>query len=291
MIGGTQDDGVGLPLADRLVIAMLWSDQARLLWVVASDAASELVERHNLTGRAALLGAELAVANMLMSAWIKGDERVTLQVQSESPKLAFFGETDSLGAFRGQLTPSRIPGVGRKIDGMLLAIKADGEREMYRGVSAIQHETIASALERHLRTSDQVSALVRIDANAGGRVLGLMIERVPGSTGAAELTEAEFVEATSRVRAMDPEALASELALGTIDGQPLDVLDIRTLRFRCRCSDERVDGMLASLGAVELQAMIDEDGGAEVRCHFCAEVRHRDVAALQAILARRIVEA
>ncbi len=285
------EEDVGLPLADRLTVAMLWNDQARLLWVVASDAASELVDRHTLTGRAALLGAELAVANMLMSAWIKGDERVTLQVQAESPKLSFFGETDAQGAFRGQLTPNRIPGVGRTIDGMLLAIKADGEREMYRGVSAIQGETIASALERHLRTSDQVSALVRIDANQGGRVLGLMIERVPGATGAAELTEAEFVQATSRIRAMDAERLATELSMGKIDGQPIDVLDIRTLRFRCRCSDDRVDSMLASVGATELQAMIDEDGGAEIRCHFCAEVRHRDVPALQAILARGIVEA
>lgn len=291
MSGVMTDETVGLPLADRLTIAMLWNDQARLLWVVASDAASELVERHHLTGRAALLGAELAVANMLMSAWIKGDERVTLQVQSESPKLAFFGETDSEGAFRGQMTPSRIPGIGRTIDGMLLAIKADGEREMYRGVSAIHGETIASALERHLRTSDQVSALVRIDANQGGRVLGLMIERVPGATGADELTEAEFVQATARIRAMEPDALASELALGRLDGQPLDVLDIRTLRFRCRCSDEKVDSMLAGLGPSEIRAMIDEDGGAEVRCHFCAEVRHRDVPALQAILARRIAEA
>lgn len=288
---GAPEEDVGLPLADRLTIAMLWNDQARLLWLVASDAASELVERHNLTGRAALLGAELAVANMLMSAWIKGDERVTLQVQSQSPKLSFFGETDAQGAFRGQLSPNRIPGTGRTIDGMLLAIKADGEREMYRGVSAIQGETIAAALERHLRTSDQVSALVRIDANQGGRVLGLMIERVPGATGAAELTEAEFVEATSRIRAMDPEVLATELSMGTLDGQPLDVLDIRPLRFRCRCSDEKVDGMLAGLGAVELQSMIDDDGGAEVRCHFCGEVRHRDVPALESILSRRVLQA
>lgn len=280
------DEVVGLPLADRLVIAMLWNDQARLLWVMASDAASEMVERHALTGRAALLGAELLVGNMLMSAWIKGDERVTLQVQSENPKLAFFGEADAEGAFRGQLTPSRIPGAGRTIDGMMLAIKADGAREMYRGVSAIRDETIAHALERHLRTSDQVSALVRIDAKAGERVLGLLIERVPASGDDEEMSVEDFRIATERIRGMDAEVLASQISLGQIDGAPIDVLDIRPLRFSCRCSDQRVDDMLAGLGVAELESMIAQDGGAEVRCHFCGEVRLRDVAALRSLIGR-----
>jgi molecular chaperone Hsp33 len=39
--------------------------------------------------------------------------------------------------------------------------------------------------------------------------------------------------------------------------------------FRCRCSRERVVGMLRSLGADEVRSVLAEQGHVEVRCDFC----------------------
>jgi molecular chaperone Hsp33 len=39
--------------------------------------------------------------------------------------------------------------------------------------------------------------------------------------------------------------------------------------FRCRCSRERVIGMLRSLGAEEIRSVLAERGEVEVRCDFC----------------------
>jgi molecular chaperone Hsp33 len=39
--------------------------------------------------------------------------------------------------------------------------------------------------------------------------------------------------------------------------------------FRCRCSRERVSGMLRSLGAAEIRSVLAEQGHVEVRCDFC----------------------
>ena len=39
--------------------------------------------------------------------------------------------------------------------------------------------------------------------------------------------------------------------------------------FRCRCSRERVAGMLQGLGESETRAIIAERGAVEVRCDFC----------------------
>jgi molecular chaperone Hsp33 len=43
------------------------------------------------------------------------------------------------------------------------------------------------------------------------------------------------------------------------------------VQFRCRCSRERVEQTLISLGKSELEAILQEDGKAEVVCHFCNE--------------------
>jgi molecular chaperone Hsp33 len=39
--------------------------------------------------------------------------------------------------------------------------------------------------------------------------------------------------------------------------------------FRCRCSRERVGGMLQGLGEAETRSVLAERGEVEVRCDFC----------------------
>ena len=39
--------------------------------------------------------------------------------------------------------------------------------------------------------------------------------------------------------------------------------------YQCDCSRERMERALLSLGREELQKIIEEDGQAELSCHFC----------------------
>ena len=41
------------------------------------------------------------------------------------------------------------------------------------------------------------------------------------------------------------------------------------VRFRCRCSVDRVSGMLRSLGAAEVDSIVAEQGAVTVTCEFC----------------------
>jgi molecular chaperone Hsp33 len=57
-----------------------------------------------------------------------------------------------------------------------------------------------------------------------------------------------------------------------LDPQPLERLANRQgVNFQCPCSRERSVGALQLLGRNELTAMLQEDGQAEVTCHFCNE--------------------
>ena len=48
-----------------------------------------------------------------------------------------------------------------------------------------------------------------------------------------------------------------------------EVLETRYPRYSCDCSRERIERMLITLGAEELEDMINEQHGAQVDCHFC----------------------
>jgi molecular chaperone Hsp33 len=57
-----------------------------------------------------------------------------------------------------------------------------------------------------------------------------------------------------------------------LDPQPLEQLANRqSVNFQCPCSRDRSVGALQLLGRDELTSMLQEDGQAEVTCHFCNE--------------------
>ena len=41
------------------------------------------------------------------------------------------------------------------------------------------------------------------------------------------------------------------------------------IEYECGCSKEKIAGSLISIGKEEIQKIIDEDGKAEIVCHFC----------------------
>ncbi|MNP60326.1 33 kDa chaperonin [compost metagenome] len=63
-----------------------------------------------------------------------------------------------------------------------------------------------------------------------------------------------------------------------------EVLEEMDVRFQCQCSKERVERTLVSLGQSELEQLIEEDGKAEVVCHFCNEAYTFDKEELQQII-------
>jgi molecular chaperone Hsp33 len=82
-----------------------------------------------------------------------------------------------------------------------------------------------------------------------------------------------------------PGITAEDLARAVLGefADELDVLDIRPVQFHCDCTLERVCESLTLIASDELQAMIDEDEGAEITCDFCRETYVFNAAQLIAI--------
>lgn len=269
-------------MADRRLTALTQDGAFRIVWIEADDLGAEVIRRHELAGRVAVLAAELVVGNLLLAAYVKGEERVSLQVQGSDPRLAFHGQARADGVFRARMSPSRVtPGPGT-FHGLMLAIKDDGRQEMYRGMTEVAGETVAQALERHLTASDQVAARVRMDVG-DGRARGLLVERIPDAADRSGLAvEGALPEWTEG----SMEDVSNQLLFGLAGGEPIALLDTLDLVFRCQCSADRVEAMLMGLGADELVSMREEDGGAEITCEFCREVYAFDGAALTGLVRR-----
>lgn len=242
---------------------------ARVQAVQVTAAAQEVARAHELGSAAAAAAAEGVVATALLAAHIKGQERLTLQLQATNPKVAFIADINANGHLRARFTPASLPrGFDGRFDGMLFAIKHNAERELYRGVTEVAQESLASALQRHLVSSSQVPGALRSVVRMGSEGVafagGLYVELLPGDHAEPPADPNTLLDLEHLETAVM--ALYDEFRLGTL---PVDVLECQPIVWRCSCSRDRVANILRSLGAEELRDMHRADGGALVSCDFC----------------------
>jgi len=275
------------PPAGVRIRGLVSGGAVRILLVEAHGPAEEVRRRHRLDPTAARLTAETMVAAGLLSAHLKGDESITVQIQGETPRISIYVDHSADGDIRARTTPSIPQGEG-SLEGLMLTIKSHAGRELYRGVTPLRG-TIEAGLAKHMAESSQVDAILRLHARIDddGRVAaagGVLFERLASEPGQPTLTSKEFEDALGDLRAVDAGALLTELAFGSLHGEPVNILDHQPLHWACRCSQERVTVILQGLGEAELRAMIEEDGGAEITCHFCNEVYRLDDRELAGLL-------
>lgn len=272
-----------------LVRALAAGGAVRVVAVDCLGAALHTAEIHGLGRDAARLAAESLAAAALASAHVKGDERITLQIQGEEPRVSVYAEVRGDGTLRERLSPGTLylP-AGKGLDGVLLAVRSDGTREIYRGMTEIGGKTLERAFGQHLLQSVQVDAVLRIGvvSDADGNLTaagGVLVERLPEDPGRPSIEVESFAALFGPVAELELQALFDELARDELLGEDLDVLERRELAWQCTCSRERVELMLAALGREELDTLIREDHGAEVTCHFCNTVYRLDEGELIAL--------
>jgi molecular chaperone Hsp33 len=149
----------------------------------------------------------------------------------------------------------------------------------YQGIVPLGGGSLAAALEQYFDQSEQLPTTVVLGAD-DGRAAGLLVQRLP-QTGGASAAVADrddaavqiFEAARVAITGIAPDELLgrpmSDLLRRACAGQDLRVFPSRAVGFRCRCSRERVAGMLRALGVDELDAILAEQGAVTVTCEFC----------------------
>ena len=76
-----------------------------------------------------------------------------------------------------------------------------------------------------------------------------------------------------------------EIAQALFGDMELRILEQVVPAYECDCSRARIERALLSIGREELQEILQQDGQAELTCHFCNKRYHFDRAQLAALLA------
>ena len=241
-----------------------------------------------LSGEALALVAALATA-------LKFRGSFSLQAKGDGPVGMLLADCTEAGALRGYaradaerlealLAAEAEPGTAALLGRGYLAFTVDQgpDTEPHQGIVAIMGETLAEMALHYFETSEQLRCVIRLacaHTPAGWRASALVLERIAGAGGIApELDAAAQDEAweTATILAgtvtdaelLDDALPPEELLYRLFHGEGVAADLPRALAFGCRCSRQRLAGILEGFPPDDLDHMA-ADGRIVMTCEFC----------------------
>lgn len=260
-------------------------------------AVDEILTRHDYPEAVANLLGEACALAALVGSNLKFEGRLIVQAQGDGPVAYVVADYDSNGGLRGycRYDADRVatvsqgfarPGaktlLGQGVFIMTLDQGPDTER--HQGVTPIEGETFALCAERYFAQSEQTPTRVRLavgqaDRGVGAlwRAGGMLIQAVASDDARGDTEEAwtraqAYFETIGEDELIDPLLSGEQLLFRLFHEDGARVFDAKPLSAFCRCSVDRIKGILAQFPAEERADMVEADGKIRVTCEYCARV-------------------
>jgi molecular chaperone Hsp33 len=227
---------------------------------------------------------EAVVASLLLAATIKFDGVLSLQLRGDGPMHLLLAQCTSGLGVRGLARYREGEGASgsHKINELIgngnLTVTLENEEnaQRYQGIVPIEGERLADSLQAYFQNSEQLPTRLWLHADAQG-ASGMLLQKLPGASSLPPADAALVDDAWRRVQliadTLTPEELRTladaEILHRLFNEDDLRLFEPSPVYFRCRCSRERVAGMLQGLGEAETRSVIAERGKVEVHCDFC----------------------
>ncbi|GJD60714.1 Hsp33 family molecular chaperone [Methylobacterium frigidaeris] len=203
---------------------------------------------------------------------------------------------------------------------LAMTIDQGSAQSRYQGVVALEGQGFEEAAHQYFRQSEQIPTRVRLavaeqveGAGQAWRSGGLLVQFLPHSPDRARLADLPpgdlpeghallddsrrqeddaWVEAKSLIATIedhelvDPTVSSERLLYRLFHERGVRVFEAQGVHEACRCSRERVMGMVRNFSAEERRDIVGEDGRIGITCEFCSRHYDLDPAEVEAEIAR-----
>lgn len=241
---------------------------------------------------------QLLVASAMLSASLKFEGSLILQIQGDGPVRLIVAECNSRLGLRATVkmkenanvsdTDSFQNLVNMHGRGMFVLVLDPRNRlpgqAAYQGIVPLTGHSVSDALEAYMHSSEQLETRLVLHADTE-QAAGLMIQQMPNYGG--NTTEHLFdPDGWNRLQAIANTLHAQEHLQTSVDEiskrlfweEQVTQLADRQPKFECSCSQEKVESMLLNLGQQEINAALQENPIIEVACDFCSNTYTFDTA-------------
>ncbi|MGF1803913.1 Hsp33 family molecular chaperone HslO [Aliivibrio sifiae] len=223
-----------------------------------------------------LLG-ELLVATTLLTATLKFEGSITLQLQGDGPvSLAVInGDNDQkvrgVARFDGDIaddaTLHQLMGKGYLV---ITISPKDGER--YQGVVALDGKDLAACFEGYFERSEQLKTRLWLrlgEFEGKPHAAGMLLQVMPDGTGSADDFE-HLEQLTDTIKNEELFGLEAEDVLYRLYNQDkVQLFEPQAVEFFCGCSRERSAGAIVTIARAEVDDIVKTEGKVSLHCDYC----------------------
>lgn len=266
---------------DRAVSAMTANGHFRMAAIRNTNTVKTAQMQHELSHIPAYYLAKHLTSAQLMASFLKGEERIIIETETNGLIQKLYSEAIQVGEARGYVDYDEklLTGkVGSEKDilgiGLLKVQKIlYNKSEPFTGVVELQFSDIAADMAYYYHKSEQIPTAVIIDADFDDKGIltnsgGLILQAMPDA-GKEEIDMMmKALEDSSKLMEYFRDNQTPDKIMKDIF--PVDIKILKSIRldFFCRCSKESFMQKLIALGQDELKDM-QEKGNNELVCRYC----------------------
>ena len=272
---------------DYIVRATAANSQIRAFAITSREMVETARQHHNTSPVATAALGRLLTMGVIMGSDLKSEkDNITLQIKGDGPIGRMVAVVNKNLQIKGMVENPQVDAplnefgkldVGGVVgyNGYVNVIKDIGLKEPYIGVIPISSGEIAEDFARYFTESEQTRSAVAlgvlVDKNGVKKAGGYLLTAMPDATD-EDITKIEksIFEAGAISKMLDDNLSLVEIAKKVTGDKNVKVIqtDMHPI-YECDCSKEKIEKALQALDKNEINKIIEEDGKAEIICHFC----------------------
>lgn len=287
----------------KLITGMSKNREVRIYVAQTTEMVEEARRIHDLSPISTSAVGRTITAAAMMGMMSKIDkEKLTLQLKADREIKLIVAVADTHGNVKAYTTDPHAENrfnasgkldVGAAIgkDGQIIVIRDYGMKEPFVGQCNLVSGEIAEDIAQYFAISEQQPSAISLGVSlskdarvdfAGGFIVQILPETSDETLG---MLEANLNGLPSLTQFFEEGLDIMQVANQVFAGLGLDELEEYELCYKCDCSREKMEAALLSLGKKELVEIVEEDGQAELVCHFCNSSYRFDKTELNALIA------
>lgn len=242
-----------------------------------SQTYQDIVALHDYPQGVKQLLGELVAATCLLTATLKFEGEIAVQLQGDGPIGYLAVNGNNLQEMRGiaRMASNTNATALKDLIGkgnMIITIRpTDGEP--YQGVVALEQDTLAECLAHYFEVSEQIPTKIWLFTDEQTeQIAGTLIQLLPDS-GDKEQQQADFEHLCQLTNTIKPEeifSLASEDLLYRLYHQEeVRIFEPQAVSYKCSCSEDKCLSTISQIEPSELESIIAEQGSVSMTCDYC----------------------
>ena len=236
-----------------------------------------IIDKHNYPPGVQQLLGELLAATSLLTATLKFEGEITVQLQGNGPVgyLSVNGNHNQVMRGIARLT-TETSAVGLKAligkGNMVITIRPD-KGEPYQGIVALEKETLADCLAHYFEASEQIPTSIWLFTDVEQQlVAGALVQLLPDGDDKQQQQDdyQHLCQLTNTIKAAEIFALDGQALLYRLYHQEeVRLFEPQQVSYQCGCSEDKCLQAISQIQPSELKNILAEQGSVSMTCDYC----------------------